>query len=353
MKGHVLLVNEFFSDNVGDQAISMGFERLISDLGFSVSRHGYSSGRSNMPTVVGDAARSKSSAISIFLKKYLSSVTLLRSFIWGAQNIVRLVKVASRNADFAVVGGGQLIMAKSNFAIAMLCWVLLLKFFGKKVYLLSVGVGENVDGLERWMYRVALSKADEVYVRDHAGRWKLSNIISRKINFLPDAAYYIQSSAGGSRCGVGVFITDYSVSLRYSSEVGVKDSCREEYWARWSSVVQEMVNEGRSLYFLWTTEADRDETQLFLKHYPQFADMYAGEALPLDDLLQLLGRLEFVIAGRMHALILAHVQGCMLRPWIISRKIEIFSHEYLASSPADLRQLLFTTVGALLEARNV
>ena len=57
---------------------------------------------------------------------------------------------------------------------------------------------------------------------------------------------------------------------------------------------------------------------------------------------------DIVIAGRMHALILAKISGCEAVPWLISKKIVVFSTEYLSVNTSILRQQIDYVINILI-----
>ena len=128
-----LLINEGFSDNIGDQAISNGVKLLLESKNFSVKTVGFSASNSSLFNL--------KKSCNNKLVNILRASIVLKSTYWLFKNIIRILKYSSQKYNVAVIGGGQLIMEKSNFAIAMFTWVIVLKFFHQQVCLFSVGDG--------------------------------------------------------------------------------------------------------------------------------------------------------------------------------------------------------------------
>jgi polysaccharide pyruvyl transferase WcaK-like protein len=118
-----LLINEGFSDNIGDQAISNGVKLLLESKNFSVKTAGFST---NNQCLFNLKKSSNNKLVTMLRAKIF-----LKSIYWLFKNIIRILKCSSQKYNVAVIGGGQLIMEKSNFAIAMFTWVVVLKFFNK------------------------------------------------------------------------------------------------------------------------------------------------------------------------------------------------------------------------------
>jgi polysaccharide pyruvyl transferase WcaK-like protein len=108
------------------------------------------------------------------------------------------------------------------------------------------------------------------------------------------------------------------------------------------------VSQGYAIRFAWTTESDRLETNAFLEassldiEYSLFDSSHT-----LTNVMDDLSRSDVVIAGRMHALILAKICGCEAVPWLISKKIEVFSTEYLSVDAEYLHQQIDFVIDAL------
>mgnify|MGYP000427157524 CR=1 FL=1 len=128
-----------------------------------------------------------------------------------------------------------------------------------------------------------------------------------------------------------ICITSFDVHLRYASEMNSQIESREAYWNEWHNVVQDYIKKGFTIHFSWTTKSDQVETMAFLDSNPLMKDYFLfNNSLCLSNLLDNFAGSDVVVAGRMHGLILAIICGCEVKPWMISKKIENFSNDYLS-----------------------
>jgi polysaccharide pyruvyl transferase WcaK-like protein len=129
----VLVINEYYSDNIGDQAINIGLKNVLDLSGFSVDNQGFSQSSEDYSSL-----DYKNSARLKKFKEKTSNYIILKSIFWILKNAKRILISAYKCEGFAIIGGGQLVLNKSSFAVAMFAWVTSLKLFNKKVFLVSI-----------------------------------------------------------------------------------------------------------------------------------------------------------------------------------------------------------------------
>lgn len=342
---HVLLVNEYFSDNVGDQAIARGLSDVFSSKGYLVKNEGFSRYQAGTVNTSINAGRCEG-----FLVRALSSSVVLKSIYWFLKNGPRVFYASYKCKDAAVIGGGQLILANSSFAIAMFTWVLALKVFGKRVVLLSVGVGEWFGYYERYLYKMAFSMANDIFVRERAGLARLRKEFNAEAKFCPDMAYALVAPCRPVReyKACTVCMTSYNVHVRYASELDLPILSRAQYWEKWGQCVEAYASQGYSIRFAWTSESDRHETIAFLESSSLDVEFSLFDGvLTLRNVMDDLSKSDVVVAGRMHALILAKICGCEAIPWVISKKIEIFVAEYLSFDAKYFHEKIDSAIDSL------
>ena len=325
----VLIINECYSDNIGDQAIAGGVSWLFDQHGHEVLKKDFS--------FRSEVAAGNLSSPSWFKSKIPKIIKFIFFFL---KNLKRAVSVSSGLHEFAVIGGGQLILGQSNFPWAMFVWVNALKLYDKKVYLVGVGAGTKLSFLERVLYKQSLSRVDGIFVRDTASMSFLQRELKVKSTVCPDVAYALRSDfmGGAVRQRVCVVcITDYSVYLRYSKEMSRRFKTKEAYLDEWAEIVRFYEAAGYKVVLSGTTAVD-------LYYAQQLSGIVGCEVLFCEndrvpsyyEFMALCSSSELVVAGRMHALILAHISGAKPCPYYISKKIETFSSEYLSK---DLDQI--------------
>lgn len=338
----VLIINECFSDNVGDQAIAEGLNCVFSECGYDISNVGFSAAR-----LAGESVHADISKYGVGFKRFLSKSIALRSLRWLFLNVRRVIRVSAEKREFVVIGGGQLIMEKSNFAIAMFAWVFFLKIFRHKIYLVSVGVGEGFNILEKVLYFLSFKMVDRVYLREISGIQRLRVLFNTNAYYSPDAAYALPVAQVdlNDRLRVAICITSYDIYQRHAIEFGSSVLSRAKYWEEWMRLIECYASDNKELRFLWTTESDKKETADFLNNVTLTCPYTVFEEnLSLASVLDELLLVEKVISGRMHGLILGHICGAKPVPWMISKKIEHFADEYLPESPQKLHGQLLEVV---------
>lgn len=342
----ILLINEYFSDNVGDQAINEGVVKLFSDRGYQIKNSGFSRADNARTVTLNVNAPKKES------NRLLAS-PLLRSFYWLLKNLGRVVKCSYKCDGIASIGGGQLILEKSSFAIAMFTWVFFLKLFRNKVIILSVGVGDSFGFYEHFLYKMSFKLVDDIYIREKTGILKLKQEFNIVAKFSPDAAYALNSPVANINTAkkISVYITSYDVHKRYAKELVLPILTHAEYLLSWKDRIHDYHLKGYNVHFSWTTQSDKNETLNFLASTKLDYDysLFGGK-LQIEDIMTDLNLSDLVIAGRMHALILAQVCNCEIVPWIISKKIEIFAQEYLCKEIQHLREQLNETLNEVIES---
>jgi polysaccharide pyruvyl transferase WcaK-like protein len=330
----VLIINECFSDNLGDQAIAEGAAVMFESFGYSVVREGFSS-RNKLKNFNQNKNQSN------YIKNWVRKRLVLKSIYWLLKNLTRVISSAYTCQKLAVIGGGQLILSNSSFAIAMLSWVVFLKLFRKEVVLLSVGVGDSFGAFEKLLYKISFYLADDIYSRDKQGVLTLKDTFGISGKFSPDLAYALpryERLSNSSTFYAAICITDYAVHVRYAPELDVPILSRQEYWLTWAKHVEEYKALGYEIKFLWTTDTDRFETIEYLANcMPDSEYVIPCEELTLGAFIKELSMCDVVVSGRMHALILGNINGCEVKSWEVSNKIKTFCKEYLSEDVTVLR----------------
>lgn len=339
----ILLINEAYSDNIGDHAIKDGIVTVLEDLGHEVTFSGFSAGLcKNVLEEISPREPIQISAkkvMKVKLSSFFNKFIVLRSLYWFVINFYRVFFGALNCKGVAIIGGGQLVMGKSNFSIAMFSWVLFLKVFGNKVYILSVGIGESFNFFEKTLFKIAFTFCDAIYVREEKGIALLDSLFSIKSIHSPDAAYALfhENNVHTKEKVCCILITDFNVHQRYESEMTSEKICLNEYYNRWNLLANDYAALGYEIIYSWTTLSDKMETLKYQKYYDIENESRNVNATSVEDLLYLFSKVEIVLSGRMHALILGHVSGCKLHPWVLSKKIKMFVDEYLSKSPRVLK----------------
>jgi len=336
-----LLINEGFSDNIGDQAISNGVKLLLESKNFSVKTAGFST---NNQCHFNLKKSSNNKLVTMLRTKIL-----LKSIYWLFKNIIRILKCSSQKYNVAVIGGGQLIMKESNFAIAMFTWVVTLKIFNKKVCLFSVGVGENFNPFEKFLFLIAIKLADEILVREKSSVPRVLQQFGVHATYVPDAAYALSKGYTVKKDVILILITDYQVYVRGALELSGFIMTRSKYWDYWIDMIKREAQQDQ-IHFFWNTKEDEIETMKFLKYAKnEFSFIIYSNELSLEGVVGIFNRSKKVLSGRMHGLILGHIFGAECIPYYISNKVKRYVDEYLNVSPSLIQAELELLSGQVFE----
>jgi polysaccharide pyruvyl transferase WcaK-like protein len=123
-----------------------------------------------------------------------------------------------------------------------------------------------------------------------------------------------------------VSVSAYSRYSKYND-----DKSSEEYYENWVEHIVELINQKKDVRLFYTTTEDLRVVkmlQIMIKE-EHHVDVPIVDVKSLDDLVYEISKSDEVISPRMHALILARLHNCTVRPVYISNKITSFSQHYL------------------------
>lgn len=348
MAKKALVVCESLSDNIGDSAISKGMAQMLLDYGFDVDCVDYS--------FKGQPSELRLTALGLIHhlvgNNFPRSVRLVRSF--------RELELNHTTYEMAVIGGGQLILDNGIFPLQFFIWSKRLRRIADRLFLVSSGCGRNFGLKERYMIRHGASLMDGIYLRDSVSISNFKSNFDRHAGFIPDVAYWhvghsFEKSPQVSNSGWGNYgilaVCDYSVHLRYYNEVGGVRMTREEYYHKWLTIFDEMVDQGLHVLMVTTTKNDCIESMRFFKWLTPERKKFViniFHTTSFEKFIKLSQKAETVSSARMHALIFGHIAGTKLRPFIISQKINSFCNEYPHKDTTDIKIELSQTFSKLL-----
>jgi polysaccharide pyruvyl transferase WcaK-like protein len=340
----VLTINEYLSDNLGDQAIAVALESVLSRLGATVVRVSYAGRkrRSNPGSSDSGCGAPRLVEVRRLVKRAATSLPVFMKLYWFAKNFNRIDSETREKFDFAVVGGGQLILSNESFAIAAFTWAFVLKRKNIPYHFVGVGVGERFGFLDRILLSYAISSSSTVAVRDAGSQEKLRQLFGIEANLVPDVAYChhmptVDAFARGDQCVVG--IVHYSVYRQYCKELGQEVISEDDYMLQWLERIRRLPY--KKILLLSTTYADAMQAGRF--HNVLEREAFPRDVLCVHDLVSLeeyvghLRRSKAVLSGRMHSLILGEVCGCKPITWVVSNKLKQYLTE--SATRADVSHL--------------
>ncbi|WP_297481104.1 polysaccharide pyruvyl transferase family protein [uncultured Photobacterium sp.] len=319
----ILSINECHSDNLGDQAISKSINYIFNKNNCVVINADYSCSQNIKYNNISSLNKNKSKF------NLLKKIKALKFIKWAVFNYRYIMNESMKDVDFAVIGGGQLILSNSHFPISIFLWTFFLSIYKKNIYLYSVGCGEKFSFIERILIKYSLKKVKIIFVRDQDSKDKLKLIFNIDSIIIPDVAYALFKNDNYIKdnfCVLGV--VDYNVYNRYKREINRYYSTRNDYYNSWIDEINEI--NCQEIILSSTTLSDRDESISFYEYAKDKTNKkltLISKLQTLDEYFDLLSKSSFVISGRMHSLILGECYHCSVIPWFISKKIISYQKE--------------------------
>jgi polysaccharide pyruvyl transferase WcaK-like protein len=345
-----LLINRGNTDNLGDKAINFTMKSLLEKAGVEV----------DFMDFIGEKAKSVNYLNEAYLRLDKGSISntksIFKSFI---RRIVWLTKrsgmfsvcFGKNKVDIVFIGGGQLINSNVYFPIAMFLWIILFKTFSKaKVVLFGIGSESQFNLIDRWLYKSALKKADEIYVRDYDSHKTLSEVFGAKAKYAPDVVYAIKQfiEVSGPNKSKRALIGPTSLKRlhKHNNKFNVKSDV--DFW---EDIILKYIRQSYITELFYTTIEDLVECikvqRNFKLKYNQ--DISIATIDSLDELISVISSAQVIVSQRMHALILGQVYGCSLEPILISDKLISFKKQYL-DTQKDIDELSMAVEKQLKDA---
>ena len=332
MYSKILTINEIYSDNIGDQAIADAMLLALNNKADIIERADYSFGTDIsylLNIKVMERLRFIKTLIPSNLKKMMS---LIIKFPYA-------YKFAKNKYDIAIIGGGQLILSNYSFAVSMFLWVTILKLYGTKIKIISVGVGDNFSIFDKILFKLSLSKIDAIYLRDQISINNLTNIFNIKSFFIPDIAYYLKNSTSFKFTkNILIAPIEYSVHERYAEEMGNTLMNQAEHFSWWRTYILDKAKNNQNILICPTTVKDYlFSSDLIHSIQSQQKNIKLVKCRTWNDFMLHASTAEFVSSGRMHALILGHIVGARIEPIFVSNKLIAYANQYLSDSAKSHR----------------
>ncbi|MBH3234826.1 polysaccharide pyruvyl transferase family protein [Serratia marcescens] len=349
---NILIVNEVCSDNIGDHAINEGIRKALHELSRCSVSVGFDAEKKHVkPKSLQE--KNKSGLISRIRHYILWKNQPVKYFRWYINNIRRIKKTLSGDYERIIIGGGQLVQSGGTFPIAMYLWVRIAKKNNIPVYIVGVGCAEKFSTLDIWLYKKAFAKSHAIFVREKKSIEKLEVFFAVKSNYIPDLAYALYEAKGSQdfakKNHVIVGATAFYVHKKNITETGcVKEESFERYVQYWEEIIDREVQAGNLVILVSTTVEDA-ELNKYLYHRVDYINkdscIELVEMVPeLSVYLDYLKRAKRVYSGRMHSLILGHLNHCELAPALLSKKIEYYMQEYSVLDALVLQKKVNETI---------
>ncbi|NNN45447.1 MULTISPECIES: polysaccharide pyruvyl transferase family protein [unclassified Vibrio] len=332
----IITVNEMFSDNIGDQAISDQMEHFCKKGdNYLVDKADFSF-RTSLK---------KQNVVKVNEKKLIRLPIYLKPFLLILKNAGKANAIAKNKYDLAIIGGGQLILSNGSFSASMFLYALFFKLYGTKVKIVSVGVGERFSLVDKIIYRFAFYFVDEFFLRDIKSQENLRAIFGKKAEYSPDIAYFMSGKICKSTSSKHLICpVEYEVFKRYYKEMGYNFVDYKKYENKWIDEIESIIfdNPDDGVIITATTLADY---QFAVSIFKLLSAKHVGrvELVKTEnwyEFIDIAKNCDSVMSGRMHALILCHCLGLKIVPYKISKKISAFENFYLKADASTHKHVL-------------
>ena len=300
----------FGSGNVGDDAILTGLVNLLTSLDPDVEVVALSTDPAQTRRVCG-----------------VEAIRLLspRGFIRGDKNALRAYRRAFKDADACIVTGGTPIYDYGHLSRCI--HFKLPGAFGRKLFLLGVGVKRIKSRLGREVTRALVGGAELVSTRDEASRGELFRLgVGRPVRVTGDSGLFMEPSdpsiglgllqdRGVDTSGRMVAVCPRELSEDFRVHYHERLTRRAIYNIRRNvaGVVDCLVESGCEVVFVPMHCSPQDDDLREIEAIRRLmrnrdAGAVLGEVLPREA-MSVLGVMDLVLGLRLHSLILAGAQG--------------------------------------------
>lgn len=322
----ILLLNEGYSDNLGDQAINDSFQYLLTnDRQIDIIFQDFTKNIQNPLEIKISINYNKNNSVFSFVKKMIPP-----KIRWFLKNINRIYKISQKKYQKVFIGGGQLILSNDTFAIAMATWVFFLRFFGNKdIVLFAVGSGSKFSFVDKLFYKYVLKNVSKIYVRDFKSQEILKKVFNIDTQFVYDVAFMhnkITKNLESKKENILLGIISFDVYNRYNT----KNLAKEDFFEIWIELLIKNNITLNQVKLFYTTQDDRDASIEF-KNYvlnKYNIELELMETYTKEILVNELNKTKIVISARMHALILGLTYGCEILTYKISDKLKAFDNMF-------------------------
>jgi polysaccharide pyruvyl transferase WcaK-like protein len=349
----VLLINEGFSNNLGDRAINLSIKRVLELNECNVECVDFV-GCDVEEIDISETIKEANAKVKLLRKITPMFIRTIRAQIKWLRKELNLVKRYCVNEyDFIIIGGGQLILSNFYFPMAMYIWVN--KFARKKnvkIYIIGVGAGDVYTFIDKYLYKRSLAKVNKLFVRDNKSIEILEDLLSVKAEFIPDMAFYLEYvypkyKKSTNKALVG--IVDYQVYKLYNKEY----KSEIHYIEEWIEEIKKICDEGYEVELFYTTPEDYLQSIKLKKQYEEKYNhsFKINKCNNLKELASVIQSAEKLISARMHGLIIAMNYGVKITPYEISNKIKTFNNEYIKTdvSIKELQEEIYSIVNKLVQ----
>ena len=344
---NILVINEGNSDNLGDQAINKSLEYIIKDC-FSHNYHFEDLSRHKRVNCIYEVSVKDLKSPKLNVPKIYKSIkTLIYRLIWILRNINRINKAVKLN-NYAIIGGGQLLLANNIFPFKVYVWTFFLKYHNVKYSFFSVGTQGNFSKYDRYFLKNALSGAEKIFVRDQLSKdlIKLNFNINSHLTY--DVAFMYNKIDKIESCNEIDSILLGPVDIRVFKLYKEPYIESDDYHLLWLESIKNYDITKIKLFY--STNDDKLQCVKF-KNFVEKKLNYKLDILEnfnIDSFIRNIKKSKLVISGRMHSLILAKTFNVNYITFEVSDKLIEFNKIYQELNLTDIQTDLLKKIKTIL-----
>ena len=341
-----LVINEGNSTNLGDQAINFSMRSFFELLKIDNDFIGLTNSGNNKINQINNKTKSK--LILLINEMFGNSFYYIFRMRWILKNFFRIYNYTKKsNHDIVFIGGGQLLLGRSNFPYAIFLWVFFLKKYNKKVILFSVGVGESFSFIEKNIFTHILNKVDDIYIRDYDSQTRLKNIFNKKSIFINDIAFSIsrfKKVKKAKQCDITNIILSipaYNIYKRYQKDIGQKN-----YLLKWKEFINKYLNSNKYSITIIYSDLSKDKqisTQFYNFIKKDCNNIKIRHLKDMEEMILNIANNDLIISGRMHPLIIGLSYEKKVIPFPINEKLISFEKQY-TDCDINIDQIFYNTL---------
>lgn len=237
--------------------------------------------------------------------------------------------------DAIVIGGGELLCGHRGFNTALFVWTKLAKRFQKKVYVIGVsGDLKMPNALIKRNYK-SLSNIEYINVRDKKSYDIVKERYNKDVKYYPDVVFaynIIMKKEKNNDLDTKMKNNTLCIPIRYSNQIneGLGLNTKEEYFNYLKKLIEK--NEKNQNIIITSTvnidEETAEEFYTFLKKNDKNYRITYKKYTNIEEYFKLVSMSNFIISGRMHALILGLINDCEVMTTPFKVKLKTFKYEY-------------------------
>ena len=335
---NILLLNQGHTDNLGDKAILQVMKQFLHQNGNMVISKPFIA--YEPPSLI--VCRSKNIQKTVCKKTYADTISIKQRFnclmgrllpnvivyLIREKKAIRKILGQEKKIDAAIIGGGELLKSRHQFTYAFFAWVFYLKKICKcPIAIWGISGDEKFSFLDKVIYRYVLKNCCYVGVRDKKTACIVEELFRGETEYAPDVVFALRTlypvAAQKKDNSVVCFLNSFA-------EVDTVFVSEEKYFEEFSKLIPEKATK---IELGFTTQADYDEAiklKNYLKKNEKYKqiDIYVGETVTVEALVNSINSAGTVVSGRMHPMIIGLQLHKVVIPFAVKQKLVVFNEEW-------------------------